>query len=462
MLHMGAHALGRHAVDVDQIVIVAIHEVALHVEHVGETAGESRAEIHPRAAQNAHHAAGHVFTAMITRALEHRERPGVAHREALARGAGGVQFAARGAVQAGVAHDDRFARHEAGARRRLHHDPAARHALADVIVRFALETQMQAAGVPDAEALAHRAGERDHDRCVAHAVVAPALGDFTGDARADGAVMVLHAVGIFTAGLCRNGFLHVGEHLLGEQAPVEGRIVRIHATLRCVGNQRGIRQQRPQVELALLGGFAGKDLQQFGPSDQLRHGANAQPGHDFTAFLRHEPEVVDHHFRQADEELRTQHIVLGCDPGGAVVQMADPQVLASEGNHGCGAEAEAFGADHRGLDDVETGLQSAVGLQPHAVAQFVGPQRLMGLGQAQLPGRPGIFDRGQRARTGAAVIAADGDQVRVGLGDAGGHRAHTRLGHEFDRHQCPRIDLLQVEDQLREILDGIDVVVRRR
>ena len=86
----------------------------------------------------------------------HGERAGIAHREALAGGAGGVQLAAGRAVQAGVAHDDGLARHEVGARRRLQHDPAARHALADVVVRLALELQVQAAGVPDAEALARR------------------------------------------------------------------------------------------------------------------------------------------------------------------------------------------------------------------------------------------------------------------------------------------------------------------
>ena len=57
MLHVGAHALGRDAVDVDQLVVVAIDEVALHVEHVGESAGESRAEVDAGAPEHADDAA---------------------------------------------------------------------------------------------------------------------------------------------------------------------------------------------------------------------------------------------------------------------------------------------------------------------------------------------------------------------------------------------------------------------
>jgi hypothetical protein len=90
MLHMSAHAFGRDAVNVDQFMIVAVDEIALHVEHVGESAGESGAEVHSRAPEHAHHAARHVFAAVIARALDHGERAGIAHGEAFARGAGGV------------------------------------------------------------------------------------------------------------------------------------------------------------------------------------------------------------------------------------------------------------------------------------------------------------------------------------------------------------------------------------
>ena len=73
-----------------------------------------------------------------------------------------------------------------------------------------------------------------------------------------------------------------------------------------------------------------------------------------------------------------------------------------------------------------------------------------------------MLDRGQRRSAGAAFEARDRDVVGLALGDAGGDRADADLGDELDRHQRARIDVLQIEDELRQVLDRIDVVVRRR
>jgi hypothetical protein len=160
--------------------------------------------------------------------------------------------------------------------------------------------------------------------------------------------------------------------------------------------------------------------------------------------------------------VAAQALVLGGDAGGAVVEVADAQVLAAQRDHRPGAEAEAVGAEQRGLDHVEAGLQAAVGLQQHAPAQVVVLQRLARLGQAQFPRHAGVADRADRAGAGAAVVAGDGDQVGAGLGHAGGDRADARMADQLHRDQRLRIHLAQVEDQLREVLDRIDVVVRRR
>src|SRR5580658_6122654 len=199
MLHVSAHALRRDAVNVDQLVVVAIHEIALEVEHVGESAREAGAKIDARATEHAHDAAGHVLAAMISRALDHGERTGIAHGEALARRARGVQLAAGRPVQAGVPHDHRLARAERGGRGGLQYDLAARHALAHVVIRLAFEIQMQAARVPHAEALARGALERNDQRRRGHAVVAPVLRDLSRHARADGTMKIADGISELTA-----------------------------------------------------------------------------------------------------------------------------------------------------------------------------------------------------------------------------------------------------------------------
>ena len=127
-----------------------------------------------------------------------------------------------------------------------------------------------------------------------------------------------------------------------------------------------------------------------------------------------------------------------------------------------GREAELVGAEQRAHHHVAPGADAAVDLHGDAPAQPVDHQRLVGLGQADLPWATGVLDRGQRACAGAALKAGDGDVIGARLGNAGGDRADADFGHQLHRHVAGRIGVLQVEDQLRQVLDRIDVMVRRR
>ncbi len=73
-----------------------------------------------------------------------------------------------------------------------------------------------------------------------------------------------------------------------------------------------------------------------------------------------------------------------------------------------------------------------------------------------------MLEAGERRRAGAAVVARDQHDVGVRLGHAGRHRADAALGDELHRDARLAVRVLQVEDQLRQVLDRIDVVVRRR
>merc|ERR1719460_2588778 len=73
-----------------------------------------------------------------------------------------------------------------------------------------------------------------------------------------------------------------------------------------------------------------------------------------------------------------------------------------------------------------------------------------------------MLDRGNSRSTGAAVVARDLDHVRAGLRDTTSDRTNTDDTDELDRNPSLGVDCFQVEDQLREIFDGVDVMVRRR
>ena len=85
-------------------------------------------------------------------------------------------------------------------------------------------------------------------------------------------------------------------------------------------------------------------------------------------------------------------------PDGAGVEMADAHHHAAQRDQRRGGEAELLGAQQRGDDHVAAGLQLAVHLQRHARPQVVQQQRLVGLGEAQLPGQARVLDARRGAR----------------------------------------------------------------
>jgi len=83
------------------------------------------------------------------------------------------------------------------------------------------------------------------------------------------------------------------------------------------------------------------------------------------------------------------------------------------------------------------------------------------LGQAEFPRAARMLDRRERRGARATIVTGDQNHVRMGLRHAGGDRAHADLGDQLDAHACLAVGILQVMDQLRQILDGVDVMVRR-
>ena len=73
-----------------------------------------------------------------------------------------------------------------------------------------------------------------------------------------------------------------------------------------------------------------------------------------------------------------------------------------------------------------------------------------------------MLDRGLRAGAGAAVVAADQHHVGFAFGHAGGHRADADFGHQLDADARVAVGVFQIVDQLRQIFDRIDIVMRRR
>ena len=73
-----------------------------------------------------------------------------------------------------------------------------------------------------------------------------------------------------------------------------------------------------------------------------------------------------------------------------------------------------------------------------------------------------MFDRRQRRRTRTAVVTSDHDVVGFGFGHTRSDGADAIFRHQFDGNGRHRIDVFQVVNQLRQILNRVNIVVRRR
>ena len=196
-------------------------------------------------------------------------------------------------------------------------------------------------------------------------------------------------------------------------------------------------------------------------ADNVVQRARAEPAEAFANFGGDTTKIGHSHFRFA-AETRAIFFVLGGDACRAGIQVALAGHDAADGEKRGGAEAVLIGAEKSGDDDVAAEFEAAVGAQAHAAAKAGEQKRFVRFAQANFPGQAGIFDRSERRRAGAALEARDGDDVRAGFRDSGGDDSDTRAGDEFHADARGGIDGAQIVNELGQIFDAVNVVVRRR
>ena len=125
-------------------------------------------------------------------------------------------------------------------------------------------------------------------------------------------------------------------------------------------------------------------------------------------------------------------------------------------------ESELLRAQQSRDNHITPGLQFAVGLNDDAAAQVIHHENLLCFRKTEFPRDSRVLQRGERRGARAPVVATDQDNVGVRLRNTGRNRADTDFGDELHRNPRLRIHVLQVVDQLREILDRINVMMRRR
>ena len=456
-----AAAAPADGLELDHRRIAALLEVPVPVVDVGDPAAHAGREVAPGAAEHHRHPPGHVLAAVVAHPFHHRDGSGVADREPLAGDPPEVALPGDRPVEDRVPDEDVLLGREARFSRGVDRDAPAREALADVVVRVPLELDAHPAREERAEALPARAPRPDVDGVVGKAGVAVALGHLAREHRSHRALGVPH--------------LRLDPHRrppvdggagLPDELVVEGAFEPVVLLLAVVDRDPGGRlrlvQDAREVEPARLGVL---DRAPHVEALRLAHHVLEPPEpelrHQLAHLLGDEEEVVDDVLGLAGE-LRAKGRVLGRHPHRAGVEVALAHHDAAARDEGGGGEAELVGAEQGPDDHVPPGADPAVHLDRDAPPERVEDEGLVGLREPDLPRRPRVLDGGERARPGAAVVPRDGHVVRAALGDPGRHRPDPHLGDQLHADPGLGVDVLEIVYELGEVLDRVDVVVRRR
>ena len=234
--------------------------------------------------------------------------------------------------------------------------------------------------------------------------------------------------------------------------------LRLRAAVGVGGDGEDPRQVQP-LALPMRDSLGG--VEHLGVTHGLVDAAEPEFGQMLADVFGDEPEVVLDELRLAVEP-RPQLGVLRRHPHRAGVEVTDPHHDAAGNDQRCGSETVLFGAQQHRHHDVARGAHPAVTLHGDPVAQAVEQQRLLGVGQSDLPRRAGVFEAGQRRRAGAAVVPRDQHDIGVCLRHAGSDCPDTHRADQLDVDTGVGVGVLQIVDQLGEILDRVDVMVRGR
>ena len=202
-------------------------------------------------------------------------------------------------------------------------------------------------------------------------------------------------------------------------------------------------------------------VEQIGAANQLIKAADAQLRHDFAHFFSHKEEIV-HHVLGLALKLLAQHRILRGHANRTGVQVAFAHHDAALDHQRCSRKTKLIGTQQCANHNIAACLHLAISLHADAATQTIDDQGLLGFRQTKLPRRASMLDRGDRRSACAAIMPGNHHMIRLGLGHACSHRAHANLRHELDRNRCSWIRILKVMNQLRQIFNRVDVVMRWR
>lgn len=141
--------------------------------------------------------------------------------------------------------------------------------------------------------------------------------------------------------------------------------------------------------------------------------------------------------------------------------MTLPHHYATHCDERGGGKAPFLGTEQASHGDISPSSKLTVSLDNNTTTQVVQDERLVGLGETKLPGETSVLDTSPSGGACTTIVARDQDVVSLGLGHTCGDDTDSGLRDKLDRDSRARAGALEIVDELLQILDRVDIVVRR-
>ena len=446
-------------------------ERVIHIEDVGDTTGHTGGEVLTGRSEDDGTSTGHVLETMIATALGNRRRTGITNAEALTGDTIHIALAGRRTIEGDVADDDILTGAERTSLRWRHDELTAAQALTEAIIGITMETDREALRDKRTKGLTAATVCLDHEGIIRqgialrrHAVV---IGDLGAEDGTEGTVRARNLDLLLVVLTARDGRGKLPEKHRLVEGLLEMEIIdplRIEVTLLLRKGRIARIQDLREIHLCRArGDMRGRsiDREAVGTADHLVHGTEAELRHVLAHLLCDEAHEVHDVLRLAREAL-AENVVLGSDTERAGILVADTHHHAAEADERCCREAILLRTEQCGDDDVATGHQLTIGLELDTVTKPVLDQRMVRLRDTELPRETRMVDRGHRCCTGTSIVAGHEDDLCAGLRNTTRDGADAVLRNELDGDRGTAVRVLQVIDQLCQILDAVDIVVRWR
>ena len=448
----------KHTFKVHRIHVAAQVEVTRFVVDVCKTTRHTGSEVHAHATEYDHATTRHVFATMVTDAFRDEKHTGVTDAKAFAGETVDEHLATRSTVTDDVTGNDIVFGLERCVVRRANDDLTTAETLSHKVVDFTFKVKRNTRSEECTEALAGNTLQMNLDRIFRETLCTVVVVHIAGGFCTDCAVRIVDHGREFHRLAFLEGILHERDDFATVKVDEFFRFIILIEGLATFNGLEDL----AKVEMLCLVEFNGVvHVEQVAAAASIVKALETKAGEDFTDFVGDEVQEVLDVFRFALEMLAEFRILRG-KAHRALVRMAAAVHNAAERYEQVRGEAEFFGTEECADHDVTTSLELAIDLELHAATEVVQNESLFGFGDTEFPRQARMLDGSKRRCARTAIVTGNENDVCVSLGNTGRNRTDTDFRHELHGNTGLRVGVVQVVNELSQVFDGVNIVMRRR